>query len=141
MLNTRDILHRTPHRSPIFFVDVVTELKFPEISGYKNVTMNEPHFEGHFPGNPIMPGVLQMEALTQLCWLLYVGNENAPIKVTALDLVGAKKFKFRTQVVPGDRLDLYAEEIERNDNNVTLSVRASVGENTACEGILTFAWR
>ena len=140
MLNTRDILHRTPHRSPIFFVDVVTELNFPEISGYKNVTMSEPHFEGHFPGNPIMPGVLQMEALTQLCWLLYVGNENAPIKVTSLDLVEARKIKFRTQVVPGDRLDLYAKEIERNDKNVTLSVRACVGENTACEGMFTFAW-
>ena len=92
MLNTKDILHRTPYKSPMLFVDIVTELNFPEISGYKNVTMAEPHFEGHFPGNPIMPGVLQMEALAQLCWLLYVGNDDAPIKVSALDLVGAKKF-------------------------------------------------
>lgn len=140
MLNIKDVLHRTPYKSPMLFVDTVTEVSFPEIFGYKNVTMSEPHFEGHFPGNPIMPGVLQMEALAQLCWLLYVGNDNSPIKVSKLDLIGAKKFKFRTQVVPGDRLDLYAKEIERDDKNVTLYVRACVGENTACEGMLTFAW-
>ncbi|MBQ7503565.1 3-hydroxyacyl-ACP dehydratase FabZ [bacterium] len=138
MLDIKEIMKRTPHRSPIFFVDRVETLEFPRISGYKNVTVNEPYFRGHFPGSPIMPGVLQVEALAQLCWLLYAGNPDAPVKAERLELTRLPRIKFRQPVVPGDKLCLEAEETERSGNSCTLKVQATVEGKTTCEGVMVF---
>jgi len=138
MLDVKEIMKRTPHRSPIFFVDRVESLEFPRIKGYKNVTANEPYFRGHFPGSPIMPGVLQIEALSQLCWLLYVGNPEAPVKAERLELTRLPRVKFRQPVFPGDRLCLEAEETERSGNLCTLKALASVEGKTTCECVMVF---
>ena len=96
-----------PHRYPFLLVDKVEEIRGTESAvGYKNVTMNEPHFQGHFPGKPIMPGVTIVEAMAQTGAVM-VGTElgmedqNMLVYFMAID-----KCKFRRMVVPGDRLEL-----------------------------------
>ena len=105
-MDIQRILQLLPHRYPFLLVDRVVEcVSGSHIKAYKNVTFNEPFFQGHFPGAPIMPGVLILEALAQTGGLLAVsGMESLDDKLflfTGLDGV-----KFRRQVVPGDRLDL-----------------------------------
>lgn len=138
MLDIREIMERIPQRPPFLLVDRVTELSANAINGYKNVTMNEPHFRGHFPGNPLMPGVLQLEALVQLSWLLYVGNEHRSTKPQKIDLCKVRKLKFRQPVRPGDCLQLNVTETESGDGFVTVLAKSQVEGNTTCEGLLTF---
>lgn len=111
------------------FVDKVERVDFPVIEGYKNITVNEPYFVGHFPGNPIMPGVLQLEALVELAWFLYDAK---------VEMVKVVRLKFRRPVRPGDRLDFYVEETERQEGIASVSVRASVDGETSCEGVVQF---
>ena len=99
------VLEVLPHRYPFLMVDKVIELeKGQRAVGIKNVTANEPFFAGHFPGNPVMPGVMQVEALAQTAAVL--GMETAPeyIEDGGVLLMGLDKVRFRRQVVPGDTL-------------------------------------
>jgi 3-hydroxyacyl-[acyl-carrier-protein] dehydratase len=94
-----------PHRYPFLLVDRVTEhVQNKVIRGYKNVTINEPFFQGHFPGDPIMPGVLQLEALAQLGAILMLQTEKAKGKLMVF--AGMDNVRFRRMVIPGDRLDM-----------------------------------
>jgi 3-hydroxyacyl-[acyl-carrier-protein] dehydratase len=107
------ILMALPHRYPFLLVDRVVEVvKNQHIHAYKNLTYNEQFFQGHFPGKPVMPGVLQLEALAQAGALL--AYEGAPFDPTTkvIYLMSFDKVKFRKPVVPGDRLDLHVR-IER----------------------------
>jgi 3-hydroxyacyl-[acyl-carrier-protein] dehydratase len=107
------ILMALPHRYPFLLVDRVVEVvKNERIHAYKNLTYNEQFFQGHFPGKPVMPGVLQLEALAQAGALL--AYEGAPFDPTTkvIYLMSFDKVKFRKPVVPGDRLDLHVR-IER----------------------------
>jgi len=104
-----EIKKALPHRFPFLLVDRVTAFEEGRsIEGYKNVTVNEPFFEGHFPERPIMPGVLQVEALAQIAGVLAIrsGIEGDMVYFMSID-----KVKFRRPVVPGDRLVLKAEVI------------------------------
>ncbi len=105
-MDLQKILSILPHRYPFMLVDRVVELvPGSHIKAYKNVTYNEPFFQGHFPGLPIMPGVLILEALAQVGGLLGVANmEDTSSKIFLF--TGLEKVKFRKQVIPGDRLDL-----------------------------------
>ena len=106
-MDIQGIMNIIPHRYPFIMLDGVTEHTLGKrICGYKNVSSNEPFFQGHFPGNPIMPGVLQLEAMAQLGTVLiksFPGNENK-LGVFA----GIDKVRFRKIVRPGDRLDMEA---------------------------------
>jgi 3-hydroxyacyl-[acyl-carrier-protein] dehydratase len=107
------ILSALPHRYPFLLVDRVVEVvKGDRIHAYKNVTFNEEFFQGHFPGKPVMPGVLQLEALAQAGALL--AYEGAPFDPSqkVIYLMSFDAVKFRRPVVPGDRLDLHVR-IER----------------------------
>ncbi|HEY2029305.1 MAG TPA: 3-hydroxyacyl-ACP dehydratase FabZ [Myxococcales bacterium] len=107
------ILKALPHRYPFLLVDRVVEVvQGQSIHAYKNLTFNEQFFQGHFPGKPVMPGVLQLEALAQAGALL--AYEGAPFDPTTkvIYLMSFDKVKFRKPVVPGDRLDLHVR-IER----------------------------
>ncbi|MEZ4573444.1 MAG: 3-hydroxyacyl-ACP dehydratase FabZ [Vampirovibrionales bacterium] len=103
-----DIQAILPHRYPFLMVDRVTKLvPTKSIEGFKNVTANEPFFEGHFPGKPIMPGVLIVEAMAQLgCILIHLMPE---AKDKLILFAGIESVRFRRQVVPGDRLEMSAE--------------------------------
>ncbi len=95
------------HRFPMLLVDRVTHLESNRAMGYKNVTVNEPFFAGHFPENPIMPGVLILEAMTQLCGVLSLNTEGRCQSKGYLSYItGADEVRFRQPVIPGDRLDM-----------------------------------
>ncbi len=108
------ILKQLPHRYPFLLVDRVLELKAGEsIRALKNVTINEPFFSGHFPGRPVMPGVLIIEALAQAAGILaFVTGDVIPDENTKFYFAGIDKARFRKPVMPGDQLILTAR-VER----------------------------
>ena len=137
-LDVTEIKKLIPHRYPFLLVDRVTYAE-PGVKGrgYKNLTANEQFFEGHFPFKPIMPGVLQVEALAQLgCITLLLKDE---FKGMLGVFTGIDGFKFRQMVVPGDRLDMEVELLKIRGPLGRMKGIARVGEKTACEGEITFA--
>lgn len=143
VLNSVEIMKLLPHRYPFLLVDKITEVEEGKrIVGIKNVTINEPFFQGHFPGHPIMPGVLIIEAMAQVggLYALVAGNigEN---KVTYF--VGIDKAKFRKPVVPGDTLRFELELISCRRGIFTFSGKAYVEDSLVAEAELraTFADR
>ena len=137
-LDINEIMKRIPHRYPFLLVDCVTEL-IPGNSakGYKNVTINEPFFQGHFPGYPVMPGVLILEALAQLGAVAVLDSEENRGKLALF--TGIDKVRFRRQVVPGDKLELEAQIIRMKSIMGKASVKATVDGELAAEGEIMFA--
>ncbi len=133
----RDIL---PHRYPFLMVDRVTEFRAGEyIRGYKNVSINEPFFQGHFPGEPIMPGVLILEAMAQLGILFAVETAEEDMRDQLMVFAGMDGVKFRRQVVPGDRLDMHLVHIKRKRQIWKMEGKAYVDGKLATQALLTAA--
>jgi len=133
-----DIMRHLPHRYPFLLVDRVLELVPGEkVVAIKNVTMNEPHFPGHFPHHPVMPGVLIIEALAQAAGLLaFKTADKEPGPDTVIYFVGIDNARFKRPVVPGDQLRLEAE-ITKNMRGIwKFTARAMVGDQLACEAEL-----
>lgn len=108
-LDINDILKALPHRYPFLLVDRILEYeKEKKIIGIKNVTINEPFFTGHFPGRPIMPGVLIIEAMAQIGGVLLLQNHELKDKGLVY-LVGIDNAKFRKTVIPGDQLKIVVD--------------------------------
>lgn len=138
MLTNVDIQKIIPHRYPFLLIDKILEVEPGKRAvGIKNVTANEPFFQGHFPGNPIMPGVLIVEALAQTACVAGLMLEENKGKLGVF--TGLEKIKFRKQVVPGDTLRLEAEFIALKMGMGRVKVVATVEEQVACEGELRFA--
>lgn len=128
-LETVDILgllHLLPHRYPFLMLDRIVDIDGDNsATGIKNVTFNEPHFQGHFPGQPVMPGVLIVEAMAQTAGAisLKAAAKDTPQLVYFLTIDGAK---FRKPVVPGDRLEIKVKKIKKRGNIVRFACEAFV---------------
>jgi 3-hydroxyacyl-[acyl-carrier-protein] dehydratase len=137
-LDTLAIRKILPHRYPFLLVDRVIELDpGKSIVAYKNLTANEPFFQGHFPDYPVMPGVLQIEALAQTGAILALsmpGNEGKAALLTGVD-----GFKFRRQVVPGDQLRLEVTVTRYRMGFGKAAARATVDGELTAEGEISFA--
>ena len=137
-LDIRQILEVLPHRYPILLVDRITELEhMVRVRGYKNITYNEPVFMGHFPGNPLLPGVYMLEAMAQLggAVVLEPGEFNRKTPY----LAGIDKAKFRRPVVPGDRLDMEVTMLRHRRNIGWVAAVAMVDGQLACSANLMFS--
>ncbi|MEA3446884.1 MAG: bifunctional UDP-3-O-[3-hydroxymyristoyl] N-acetylglucosamine deacetylase/3-hydroxyacyl-ACP dehydratase [Bacteroidota bacterium] len=136
LYNTNEIKQRLPHRSPFLFVDKILSLTEKDIVGVKNVTLDEPFFIGHFPDDPIMPGVLQVEAMAQVGGILVLGTVPDPENYLTY-FMKIDKVKFRKQVVPGDTIIMKLSLIQPIRRGIAyMSGEAFVGEKLACEAEL-----
>ena len=138
MINNIDIQKILPHRYPFLLVDKVTELEEGKRAvGIKNVTVNEPFFQGHFPSNPIMPGVLIVESLAQVGAVMLLSMPENKGKLGVF--TGISSMKFRKQVVPGDTLLLEAELVTYRHGMGKANVKATVDGAVAAAGEISFA--
>lgn len=107
MMDMKEVQKLLPHRYPFLLIDRVIEVvPSQKLVGIKNVTINEPFFQGHFPGHPVMPGVLILEALAQAAAVLAYKSEGADPTTMVTYLMGIDGARFRKPVIPGDRLQL-----------------------------------
>ncbi|MGH7863552.1 MAG: 3-hydroxyacyl-ACP dehydratase FabZ [Candidatus Binataceae bacterium] len=132
----RRVLEFLPHRYPFLMIDRVVELVAGRILAIKNVSFNEPFFAGHFPGHPIMPGVMILEALAQAGAILAM-NEVGAEPGNLFMLTGADKVRFRRRVVPGDQLHLAVNVVKYHRPLWKLHARALVGGELAAEAELS----
>ncbi|WP_226581369.1 3-hydroxyacyl-ACP dehydratase FabZ [Halobacillus litoralis] len=138
MLDIQQIKEIIPHRYPFLLIDQVEELVEGERAvGYKNVTVNEPFFQGHFPDYPVMPGVLITEALAQMGAVAMLKKEENQGKLAFF--TGIDKCRFKRQVKPGDRLKLEVEIVRLKGPIGKGKATASVDGEVACEAEIMFA--
>ena len=130
-----------PHRYPFMLLDRVTAVKPNEwITGVKNITINEPFFNGHFPEEPIMPGVLMIEAMAQVAGVLGFISKNVKPRDGYIYLfAGVDKVRFKRQVIPGDQLILRAEKTMERHIIYKFSCTACVGDELAASAEITIA--
>jgi 3-hydroxyacyl-[acyl-carrier-protein] dehydratase len=137
VLGIRDILAMLPHRYPFLLVDRVTDIRGDEHGiGIKNVTINEPHFMGHFPNQPVMPGVLVLEGMAQTGGILAI-KALGQAKPKLVYFLTIDKAKFRKPVMPGDVLEYHLDLISRRRNMWWYRGEAKVGSNIVAEAELS----
>lgn len=133
MLSITDIMKILPHRYPMLLVDRILEIEGnKKVVGIKNVSANEQFFQGHFPGAPVMPGVLIVEAMAQCAAVLIL--QDIPDREQKLFLFGGiDKARFRRPVVPGDQLRLECEVLQRRSNSIRIRGVATVAGDVVAE--------
>ncbi|MFO7644459.1 MAG: 3-hydroxyacyl-ACP dehydratase FabZ [Desulfosarcina sp.] len=133
----RSILQHLPHRYPFLLVDrVIAFVKAKSIVALKNVTINEPFFQGHFPDTPIMPGVLIVEAMGQAGGMLVLLSLPPEIQGKPIYFMGFDKVRFRKPVVPGDQLILELEMLKQRSRAVKMAGIAKVDQKIVAEAQL-----
>ena len=136
-LDIQDILRILPHRFPFLLVDRITHItRTKRIVAIKNVTINEPFFAGHFPDNPIMPGVLVVEAMAQAGGVLLL-TEFPDRAEKLLLFTGIERARFRRPVIPGDQLRIEVDVLAWRGTAGRMQGKAYVGDKLACEAIVT----
>lgn len=138
-INYQEIIRMLPHRYPFLLVDRIIEFEpWKRIVGIKNVTANEGFFQGHFPGNPIMPGVLIIEAMGQVGGILSkLSFESEQENPSLLIFMGMDKVKFRRQVIPGDQLRFEVETIRTGSRVWKIAGKAFVEDSLAAQAEMT----
>ena len=140
MIDVKEIMQIMPHRYPFLLVDRIESLKAgEEIVGLKNVTINEPFFAGHFPGNPIMPGVLIIEAMAQVGGVLAFHSSPKEWAGSLVYFMGIDKVRFRKPVVPGDQLRLKLTTIRQKQRVFKMRGEAYVEDTLVAEAELMAA--
>ncbi|WP_297214193.1 MULTISPECIES: 3-hydroxyacyl-ACP dehydratase FabZ [Thermodesulfovibrio] len=135
MIDIKEIMNFLPHRYPFLLVDRIVDLIPNEkIIGLKNVTINEPFFQGHFPGNPVMPGVLIVEAMAQVAGVLAF---KSGIEGKGVLFMSIEKVKFRKPIVPGDQIIFEVSVMHRRSNVWKFSGIAKVDEKVVTEAEFT----
>ncbi len=137
MLDIKEIQQILPHRYPFLLVDKIVTLEENKVVGIKNVTINEPFFQGHFPGTPIMPGVLVIEAMAQVGAVLFLRMNEHKNKLAYF--TGIDKAKFRKPVVPGDQLRMELEVLKVSSRICKMRGKAFVDETLVVEAELLSA--
>ena len=128
------LLKALPHRYPFLLVDRIVDARADEYGvGIKNVTANEPHFQGHFPGRPVMPGVLLIEAMAQTAGALCVASQQDSSAPSVVYLMTIDKAKFRKPVVPGDQVMIHMTRIAKKRNMWWFRGEAKVDGALVCE--------
>lgn len=137
-MDAKEIANVLPHRAPFLLLDRVTDISSDgSIRGEKDVKSEEPWFQGHFPGNPIFPGVLILETMAQLAGVLAaVSNDPAPLGNGRTLLLSVDNAKFRRVVVPGETLSIHAKILQRRERAMRVRAEARVGENVVAEAEL-----
>lgn len=140
-LDILEIMRLLPHRYPFLLVDRILSMSAgpivagSKVTGLKNVSVNEPFFQGHFPENPVMPGVLILECMGQVAGCLFFASEDEPEK-KLMYLSGVDKARFRRPVFPGDQLVVDAEIVQVRSNLVRMKAEARVDGALCAEGEL-----
>lgn len=132
-LKIEEIKKLIPHRYPFLLVDRVLEVEEGRILSVKNLTVNEEFFQGHFPDRPMMPGVLQVEAMAQSGAIMLMHSHIENPDEALMVFSGINKAKFRKSVVPGDQLEMEVTLVNQRRNFYTMEGTAKVGDDVACE--------
>lgn len=139
LVDVEEIMRALPHRYPFLLVDRIIEMEPGQrVVGLKNVTMNEPFFQGHFPGRPVMPGVLIIEAMAQTGGMLAY-NAAPDMKKKLIYFMSMDKVKFRRPVVPGDQLRMEVVSVHRSSRAWKMEAKAYVDGKVAAQAELTAA--
>lgn len=140
IMDTAAIQRVLPHRYPFLLVDRIIELQpMQRVVGIKNVTINEPFFIGHFPGHPVMPGVLILEAMAQTGGLMLGNSQDNQLAGKLVYFTGIDKAKFRKPVVPGDQIRFEVELLRSRRTLFWMQGKALVDGKLACEAELSAA--
>jgi len=132
-----EILKILPHRYPFILVDRILEIEVGNsIKGLKNVTINEPFFQGHFPSEPVMPGVLIMEGMAQIGAILAYLTEKDKIGNSLVYFAGMDGVRFRRKVVPGDQIIYHLKILKRKSKLFKIEGKAFVDDALAAEAVL-----
>lgn len=140
MILSDQISQILPHRYPFLLVDKILELEIGKrVRGLKNVTYNEPFFQGHFPGQAIMPGVLILESMSQVCGFIFLSNINAnKVAITRGYVIGFERVKFKNFVTPGDTLIIEGILMGTFQSLAKVKAKALVNENIVAEAEISY---
>ncbi|BAI69092.1 3-hydroxyacyl-ACP dehydratase FabZ [Hydrogenobacter thermophilus] len=141
-MDIREIMEVLPHRYPILLVDKILEIQIGKrIVGLKNVSINEPYFQGHFPGFPLMPGVYILEAMAQVGGILMIKSLGLEIGKYAIVFAGIDEARFKKPIYPGDQLIMELEVVSLKRTLSKMKGKATVDGQVVAEAVLYAAAR
>ncbi|WP_172123317.1 MULTISPECIES: 3-hydroxyacyl-ACP dehydratase FabZ [unclassified Devosia] len=137
-MSLAEILKSLPHRYPMLMIDRIIDIDGDETAvGIKNVTFNEPIFQGHFPENPIFPGVLIIEGMAQTAGAIVIKHDSGTGRKNIVLMLGVDKAKFRKPAIPGDKIEFHIAKIQRRRNVGRYEARAIVDGTVIAEAEIT----